>query len=51
VIRQVSGKTIGLYRGNRLAYPDKFGLGRNPADGSYRERDLSFWYEVVRTTP
>lgn len=50
-IRQVSDKTIGLYRGNRLAYPDKFGLGRNPTDGSYRERDLSFWYEVLRTTP
>jgi hypothetical protein len=51
VIRQVSDKTIGLYRGNRLAYPDQFGLGRNPTDGSYRERDLSFWYEVIRTAP
>jgi len=50
LVRSVSDRTIGLYRGNRLAYPDRFGLGRNPTDGTYRERDLSFWYEVVPTS-
>jgi hypothetical protein len=48
LVRAVSGSTIGVYRGNRLAYPDRFGIGRNPSDGStYYKHDLSFWYEVV----
>jgi hypothetical protein len=52
LVRAVSGTTIGVYRGNRLAYPDRFGVGRNPSDGStYRKGDLSFWYEVVQAEP
>jgi hypothetical protein len=48
VVRAMSGTTIGMYRGCRLAHPDKFGSGRNPSDGSsYRNGDLSFWYEVI----
>jgi len=38
--------------GSRLAYPDKFGEGRNPAGGSsYRQGDFSFWYEVISNPP
>lgn len=52
VVKAMSGSTIGMYRGCRLAHPDKFGLGRNPSDGSsYRKGDLSFWYEVVSGQP
>ena len=48
IVRNVSGNTIGMYRGSRLAYPDSFGAGRNPSDGSsYRKGDISFWYDVV----
>ena len=48
IVRSMSGSTIGMYRGSRLAYPDKFGEGRNPSDGSsYRKGDFSFWYEVI----
>ncbi|MGH9133949.1 MAG: hypothetical protein ACRDZZ_08445 [Ilumatobacteraceae bacterium] len=47
VLRQVSGSTIGVYRGNRLEHPHRFGLGRNPTDGSYRRQNLSLWYDVV----
>jgi hypothetical protein len=51
ILRRVSGSTIGAYRGNRLEHPHRFGLGRNPADGSYRRQDLSLWYEVVSAAP
>lgn len=37
---------IGLYRTSWLAAED-FGVGRHPEEGSYRERDLSFCYEIV----
>jgi hypothetical protein len=48
IVRGMSGSTIGMYRGSRLAYPDEFGAGRNPSDGSsYRKGDFSFWYEVI----
>jgi len=48
IVEGMSGNTIGMYRGNRLAYPEKFGQGRNPSDGSsYRKGDFSFWYEVI----
>lgn len=48
IVRSMSGSTIGMYRGSRLAYPDKFGEGRNPSDASsYRKGDFSFWYEVI----
>jgi hypothetical protein len=45
------GSTIGIYRGTRLAYPDDFGRGRNPANGAYRAGDFSFWYEVIDAAP
>lgn len=45
-IRAASGTTIGLYRGSRLAYPDDFGRGRNPAEGAYLKQHLSFWYQI-----
>jgi hypothetical protein len=51
VVSAVGGRSIGLYRGNRLAFPDQFGVGRNPRSGSYRQQDLSFWYEVVESSP
>lgn len=47
ILRQVSGNTIGVYRGNRLEHPHRFGLGRNPAEGAYRVQQLSLWYEVL----
>ena len=47
ILRQVSGNTIGVYRGNRLEHPHRFGLGRNPAEGLYRVQQLSLWYEVL----
>jgi hypothetical protein len=48
IVRSMCGSTIGMYRGSRLAYPDMFGEGRNPSDGSsYRKGDISFGYEVV----
>ena len=50
-VRSISSKSIGLYRGNRLAFPDRFGVGRNPRNGSYRQQDLSFWYEVIESAP
>jgi len=47
VLRQVSGTTIGLYRTTWLQERDRFGLGRHPTTGSYRQKDLEFWYEIV----
>ena len=47
ILRQVSGNTIGVYRGNRLEHPHRFGLGRNPAEGLYRVQQLSLWYDVL----
>jgi hypothetical protein len=48
LVRAVSGTTIGVYRGNRLTYPNRFGIGRNPPDGlTYRKSSMSFWYEVI----
>jgi hypothetical protein len=47
LVRATSGNTIGIYRGCRLAYPDRFGVGRNPRTGVYHKQHLSFWYEVV----
>jgi len=31
-----------------LQYKDGFGIGRHPATGSHKERDLSFWYEIIQ---
>ena len=41
------GDSIGVYRASWLQYRDRFGLGRHPEQGVYRNRDLGFWYEVV----
>ncbi|MBB5868699.1 hypothetical protein F4553_002078 [Allocatelliglobosispora scoriae] len=51
-VRSTGGAVIGVYRGDRLEYPDLFGLGRNPADhDSYDQGGFSLWYEVVETAP
>ena len=47
VMRQVTTNTIGLYRTSLLQYRDRFGIGRHPKEGSYRQKDLSFWYQIV----
>lgn len=47
VLRSATGDTIGLYRVSWLQHRDRFGLGRHPEQDSYRQRDLSFWYEIV----
>jgi hypothetical protein len=51
VVRAICGTTIGVYRGNRLEYPQRFGLGRNPAEGTYEREKLAFWYEVAEAGP
>jgi hypothetical protein len=47
LLRSVTGDTIGLYRVSWLQYRDRFGLGRHPETGAYRQNELSFWYEIV----
>lgn len=47
VVRAATGNTVGAYRGDRLEFPDRFGIGRNPGEGSYRSQDLSLWFEVL----
>jgi hypothetical protein len=47
VLEKATGTSIGMYRGNRLAFPHRFGMGRNPADGSYERGSMSFWFEVL----
>jgi hypothetical protein len=42
-----AGDSIGLYRVSWLQHRDRFGLGRHPAEGSYRHHDFGFWYEIV----
>jgi hypothetical protein len=47
VLRAVTGATVGLLHTSWLEHRDRFGVGRHPESGSYRLRDLSFWYEIV----
>ncbi len=47
ILRKATGDTIGLYRTSWLQRRDRFGLGRHPETGTYREQDLEFWYEIV----
>jgi hypothetical protein len=47
LLHKATGNTIGLYRVSWLQHHDRFGLGRHPAAGAYRQQDLSFWYEIV----
>ena len=46
VLQRRQRDAIGLYRTSWLAAED-FGVGYHPEEGSYRERDLSFRYEIV----
>lgn len=47
LVKSVSGNTIGLYRTSWLQHRDRFGIGRHPEDDSQRQKDFSFWYEIV----
>jgi hypothetical protein len=47
ILRDVTGTTIGLYRTSWLQERDRFGIGRHPKTGSYRQKDFEFWYEIV----
>jgi len=47
VLQQVTGATVGLYRASWLQSRDRFGLGRHPEAGSFRQKDLEFWFEIV----
>jgi hypothetical protein len=51
VLRKATGDTVGLYRTSHLQYVHNFGVGRHPAQGSYRAKDLSFWYEILIDAP
>lgn len=51
ILSKVTGDTIGLYRNSWLQYRDGFGIGRHPQAGSHKEKDLSFWYEIIREEP
>ena len=46
-LRTATNKTVGLYRASWLQHRDNFGEGRHPDAGHRREKDLSFWYEVI----
>lgn len=47
LVRQISPKTLGLYRANWLAHMDGFGVGRHPETGVARAKDFEFAYEIV----
>jgi hypothetical protein len=47
VLQQVTGATVGLYRASWLQSRDRFGLGRHPETGAFRQKDLEFWFEIV----
>jgi hypothetical protein len=48
VVKGVSDKTIGMYRGSFLQFRDGFGVGRHPAGTTtFQENSLEFWYETV----
>jgi len=51
VVRAVSPKTVGMYRVSFLQFTDQFGVGRHPKQGSFREHDLEFWYEIIVDDP
>lgn len=48
LLRQLTGSTIGLLHTSWLEHKTGFGIGRHPDSGSYRLRDLSFWYEISK---
>ena len=47
LVREVSPKTLGLYRTNWLANKDNFGVGRHPTDGALSIKDFQLGYEIV----
>jgi hypothetical protein len=51
VLQAATGNTIGLYHNCHLEYRDGFGIGRHPGPGTYRVKDMSFWYEIGREGP
>ena len=50
LLARLTGDTIGVYRASFLQNRDRFGLGRHPDSGAFRQRDLSFWFDVVLDT-
>jgi hypothetical protein len=50
LLQNVTGATIGLYRNSHLQFRDGFGVGQHPGPGDrcYREKDLSFRYEIAQ---
>jgi len=46
ILKNLTGNTIGLYRTSWLQYADRFGLGRHPKTGVFRQQDFSFWYSI-----
>ena len=46
LIQAAVGKEIGLYRTSFLAH-ERFGLGRQPAEGLRRAQDIEFAFEIV----
>lgn len=51
ILSKVTGSTVGLYRTSWLQYRDRFGIGRHPEEGSRKEKDFSFWYEIILDKP
>jgi len=51
VVKAVSPKSIGMYRGSFLQFRDAFGVGRHPSDAMFLNNDLGFWYETVLDEP
>ena len=46
LIHAAVGREIGLYRTSFLAH-ERFGLGRQPAEGLRRAQDIEFAFEIV----
>jgi hypothetical protein len=46
-LRKATSATIGLYRNSWLRDHDGWGVGRHPAEGLFRAKDLSFSFEIV----
>jgi hypothetical protein len=46
-LRRATSGAIGLYRNSWLGGRDGWGVGRHPAAGLFRTKDLSFGFEIV----
>jgi hypothetical protein len=51
ILQLATGSTVGLLHTSWLEHRDALGLGRHPEAASYRLRDLSFWYDIIRESP